>query len=808
MAWFRNLKIAPKLLLAFGVVIVLMIALTAFAYRGLSALNSATTDIADRGMVQLSQALDLRSSLGDYRLQTFRLVVRTSAESRELAKTEAESVALTFDDGLTFPGEMATQARSTELLDTIRADWTAYRESTASVIEAYEMGFTEEALDMFLAENREAYDKVANGIAELVSHRLERATQMRDDADAAFKQARTLTFTALGIALVLAILLALLIARAIASGLNSAVGVAKAVAGGKLDNAIDVSRKDEIGELLSSLKTMQTDLGARIEADRVIAAENLRIRNALDSGTTGVMLADNDRNLIYTNRSLVELLDRYADDVRSVFPDFDSANLIGTSIDRFHAKPEHHAAMLAELKTTHRADIRLGNASFRLTANPIFNEAGERLGTMVDWTDRTIELAVERELQEVVEATSRGDFSKAIAEDGKQGFFLKLATSLNAGFAGTRTTLAEIGRVMGLVAQGDLTARMQGHYEGQFAEIRDSIEGSVTQLRTLIGQIQQSAAQINTASSEIAAGNQDLSARTEQQAANLEETAASMEELTATVKQNADSARQANQLASGAAKVAEQGGEVVGRVVTTMSGIESSSKRVADIISVIDGIAFQTNILALNAAVEAARAGEQGRGFAVVAAEVRSLAQRSANAAKEIKELIEESVTKVGEGSQLVNQAGATMAEIVGSVKRVTDIMAEISAASAEQSTGIEQVNQTITQMDETTQQNAALVEEATAAARSMEDQAQQLAEAVGRFIIAEAVAAPEAKIESRGARAPAARTIATKDAPRPAAAPRPAPRPAPVAAPRAAEPTRPLRPAKGEAGDGEWTEF
>ncbi len=239
---------------------------------------------------------------------------------------------------------------------------------------------------------------------------------------------------------------------------------------------------------------------------------------------------------------------------------------------------------------------------------------------------------------------------------------------------------------------------------------------------------------IKGAASEIAAGNQDLSQRTEQQAANLEETAASMEELTSTVKQNAEGARQANQLAIGAASVAVQGGEVVGKVVETMSGIEASSKKIADIISVIDGIAFQTNILALNAAVEAARAGEQGRGFAVVASEVRTLAQRSSGAAKEIKDLIDDSVQRVAEGSALVHTAGKTMGEVVASVQRVTDIMGEISAASQEQSAGIEQVNQTITQMDETTQQNAALVEEATAAARSLEEQAVQLTEAVAVF--------------------------------------------------------------------------
>ncbi|RXD66725.1 methyl-accepting chemotaxis protein, partial [Xanthomonas perforans] len=250
---------------------------------------------------------------------------------------------------------------------------------------------------------------------------------------------------------------------------------------------------------------------------------------------------------------------------------------------------------------------------------------------------------------------------------------------------------------------------------------------------------------------------------------------ASMEELTSTVKQNAESARQANQLAIGAASVASQGGEIVSKVVGTMSGIEASSKKIADIISVIDGIAFQTNILALNAAVEAARAGEQGRGFAVVASEVRTLAQRSSGAAKEIKDLIDDSVQRVAEGSVLVHSAGTTMGEIVASVQRVTDIMGEISAASQEQSAGIEQVNQTVTSMDETTQQNAALVEEATAAARAMEEQAQQLTEAVALFRLS-------ADMETVTRTAPAVRQIAAK---RPVAVSKPAIKP-PVARPTA----------------------
>jgi methyl-accepting chemotaxis protein len=286
------------------------------------------------------------------------------------------------------------------------------------------------------------------------------------------------------------------------------------------------------------------------------------------------------------------------------------------------------------------------------------------------------------------------------------------------------------------IAAGDLTVDVQVK-GGDNSSLLYAMKRMQQNLSDIIGQINQAADTITVGAKEVASGNADLSQRTEEQASSLEETAASMEELTSTVKQNAENAKQANQLAAGASEVAVKGGTVVGQVVTTMSSINKSSKKIVDIISVIDGIAFQTNILALNAAVEAARAGEQGRGFAVVATEVRTLAQRSAAAAKEIKELISDSVHKVEDGTRLVDEAGKTMDEIVSSVKRVTDIMAEISAASQEQSSGIEQVNQAVTQMDEVTQQNAALVEEAAAATESMEEQAQNLTQTVSVFKLA-----------------------------------------------------------------------
>jgi methyl-accepting chemotaxis protein len=294
--------------------------------------------------------------------------------------------------------------------------------------------------------------------------------------------------------------------------------------------------------------------------------------------------------------------------------------------------------------------------------------------------------------------------------------------------------LGELTAAVTTVAHGDLTQVFHTQRSDEIGALVNEVEGMRQRYLQALAQVRASVDSIGTASSEIASGNQDLSVRTEQTASNLQRTATSMEELTSTVQQSADAARQANQLAASAAEVAARGGVVVGQVVTTMHDINQGSKKIADIIGVIDGIAFQTNILALNAAVEAARAGEQGRGFAVVASEVRNLAQRSADAAKEIKTLISASVQKVESGSQLVQNAGSTMDEIVSSVKRVSDTLGEITAAAAEQSSGIGEVNAAINQLDQMTQQNAALVEQSAAAAESLRDQAERLAQAVAVF--------------------------------------------------------------------------
>ena len=538
----------------------------------------------------------------------------------------------------------------------------------------------------------------------------------------------------LAMVLILIAMLYWLIRRVVNNPLQAVLKTFHTISGGDFTTRIEVVKNDEIGKVMQGLQSMQTHMGFELGESRNKADDMSRIKMALDCVGTPVRIADVAGKVIYMNKALAETLHRIEPQLQAQNPAFSVETFVGSSIGNLYADPPPALKRLAALTQTTTTEMVIGGRTYRVVTSPVFNAQGGRLGSVGEWRDRTDELVVEREVSDIVGAASRGDFERRLSLDGKEGFFKQLAEGMNRLSEVTSTGLHDVATVLTAVAQGDLTQDINGDYQGIFGRLKDNTNGTITRLREVIGQIQEAADAINTAAKEISSGNQDLSSRTEEQASSLEETASSMEQLTSTVKQNADNARQANELASNAQQVAEKGGVVVGQVVHTMSDIAQSSHKIADIIGVIDGIAFQTNILALNAAVEAARAGEQGRGFAVVATEVRSLAQRSAAAAKEIKELIFDSVDKVESGNRQVEQAGRTMEQIVSSIKGVAKIMADISEASREQSAGIEQVSLAVSQMDEVTQQNAALVEEAAAAAESLEEQAHSLTQSVSVF--------------------------------------------------------------------------
>jgi methyl-accepting chemotaxis protein len=466
-----------------------------------------------------------------------------------------------------------------------------------------------------------------------------------------------------------------------------------------------------------------------------------RLQSAIDGANSNLMMCDADLNITYANPAVIAMLAKRQTELRQIWPSLDVNNLIGTCIDGFHKNPAHQRALLGDKnRLPAKAEIKVGDLEFEVNATFVEGPDGQYMGNMVEWKDITEQKDAERQINNLIQAATEGKLDDRIQAEEYEGFLKGLGEGINQLMDAVVVPLKESQKAMSALAEGDLTVSMTGEYHGEFAVLRDSINTTVTNLMNMVGQINNASGGISSGASEIAKGNQDLSQRTEEQASSLEETASSMEEMTSTVKQNADNARQANQLASAARDQASKGGDVVKDAVNAMSEINQSSKKIADIIGVIDEIAFQTNLLALNAAVEAARAGEQGRGFAVVAGEVRNLAQRSAGAAKEIKALISDSVDKVDEGSKLVDESGKTLDEIVEAVKKVSDIIAEIAAASQEQSAGIEEVNKAITQMDEMTQQNAALVEEAAAASESVEEQSKEMIELMQFFNTGDAV--------------------------------------------------------------------
>jgi methyl-accepting chemotaxis protein len=474
----------------------------------------------------------------------------------------------------------------------------------------------------------------------------------------------------------------------------------------------------------------------RLEQERETAAANLRLKVALDNVSSSVMVTDSAHQIIYVNETARRLFDDAADDIRTDLPNFAPERIVGSTIDDFHRHPAHQHTMVDGLSESHQAEIHLGPRTMHFIANPVVDATGQRLGTVVEWTDRTGEIAVEQEIDGIVEAARAGDLGRRISMQGKQGFFESLGSGINALIDETERVFSDIAQVMRFLSKGDLSHPIASDYSGTFGDVKGDVNATLEHLGNVVVQLRQSADLVATAAEEISSGNNSLSARTEQQAASLQETAASMEQLTSTVRHNADNARQANEVAATARRQAEHGGEVVGRAIQAMQQINDASGRIAEIIGVIDEIAFQTNLLALNASVEAARAGEQGRGFAVVATEVRNLASRSAAAAKEIKTLIEDSVDKVGAGTELVNETGSSLEEIVTGVKQVGDFVADIAAASSQQSAGIDQVNQAVTSMDEVTQQNAALAEQTSAASASLNDKAIEMNELMRFFTV------------------------------------------------------------------------
>ena len=696
-----TLTIGQRLALGFGLVLVLILALTGIGIHRVLRIDDGLSTINQVNSVKQRYAINFRGSVHDRAIALRDVVLSEDPAvveeanamidrlTEDYAQSAAPLEAMVADPATGDAEEAAMLAAIQE----VESRTLPLIERTRALREA---GALAEARALVLGEAAPAFTTWLARINALID--LEEAKNARE-AEAAAATANgfaALMLVLSVLALVIGAGVAWLITRSVIVPLRQALDVAERVGAGDLGSEIHVTGRDETGQLLAAMGRMQQQLVAFSQGQREIAERHeageisFRMDAAAYPGVYGTMATDINELVaahIAVKMRMAELVARYA---------------IGDFTEDMPRLPGEKA----------------------------------RLTVIMDTAKGNLTL-ISGEIKRLSAAAAAGDFS-ARGDAGRFEFgFRAMVDDLNRLMSTADANLAQISTVFDAFARGDLTARMTGDHPGVFGRIRDDATGTGQRLTEIVRGIQSAVASIHLAASEIASGNADLSRRTEQQAASLEETSALMDELTSKVRRNAEHAGQANALVRDAGEAAAAGGRVVEEVVATMGAISESSRRIADIIGVIDGIAFQTNILALNAAVEAARAGVQGRGIAVVSAEVRSLAQRSAGAAKDIKSLISGSVENVEAGADRVARAGEAMGQIVGAVREVTDIMAGITTASSEQRSDIEQVGQTVVQLDHVTQQNAALVEEASAAARGLQDQASGLADAVAVFKVA-----------------------------------------------------------------------
>lgn len=531
------------------------------------------------------------------------------------------------------------------------------------------------------------------------------------------------------ITITILIFCAVTFSKSLSEPLIEAISIAKSIAKGKLNNPIHAKGKNEISELLRALDDMQNNLNQRIETTQRELAINTRIKQALENVRVNVMVLNKNHKVVYANKALLASLKQHREVFKLPYNDIG-----GMESKKVLAAMNIDNSTLVGFGSQQRCQSEIQGVSLSFTANPVFSEEGEQLGTVIEIFDRTEEVNTQNEIQQVVDNALLGDFSQTITLEDKNGFFESFSRSINLLIDVSERVTNDAVRVFSALAKGDLTHAIDTEYHGKFEQLKKDANSTIKQLTSIVSQIQQSAYSVNNEAQQLANGNEDLHKRTVEQSASLEETNVALAEITSTVADNSVYASEAHVLAQKARQFAEQGGDVVQRAISAMENINHSTSNISEIISLIDNIAFQTNLLALNAAVEAARAGEQGRGFAVVAGEVRNLAGRSAAAAKDIKNLISDAQKKVSDGSTLVTDTGETLQNIIDSVAKVSSVVANIDNASTSQSSSMTEINQTTKHLERITLKNSELVSLATTSSTNLTNHASQLEQLIDFF--------------------------------------------------------------------------